>query len=402
LSPPARGHTLEAAEWLAFGLWDHAFRADGSLYDGPDEADHVCGADSRRFYIGLSDPARTSATVEIAWKTTTHRGAVLDDNAGNPVVTLARQPNGTYLSEGLLLVADDGDRAVPLWSARAGATVRSGGADHRVRRASMFGDVVAQYPARGAPAAEVRVPVFQRSPDARRRIDLELCVLDYTRVGSQPLYATTDRVFGDLQSARDTYERIGVWLQPVLPRFDPSAVEPRHRPVGRVEPLPDGGAYTVLPFPAGASPTDWRSSDTDDLASSLPPLPPHTMRALYVRAVGGDAGNATTDRMGHAGRGHLCLSRDGRRYTLAHEIGHVLLDMTARDSHYEDAAPPPHRLRRRNNLMSTEGDQTLDHTARKRIWDAPLYHFVDAATRTGSVPLGHNQYRRMRASPYLR
>lgn len=403
LVPAARGRPLQAAGWLEFGLWDHAFRADGTLYDGPDEADHVCGADSRRFYLGLRDPSRTTETVEVAWKTTSHRGGVLDDNLGNPTITLARQRDGSYLSEGLLLVCDDQDRDIALWSARARGSVRRGAADHRVRRASMFGDVIAQLPARGAPTVEVRVPVFRRSPDARRRFNVELFVIDYSNVPyGVRVCATTERVFRDLQAARDTFERIGVWVQPSLPRFDPTSTEPRHRPKGRVVPLPDGGAYTFIPFPPGASPGDWRDTDSDNLALSLPPLPPHTMRAVYVRALGHDAGNSVPDNLNRSGAGHLFVGVPGKEYTLAHEAGHILLDLRDDDSHYVDPMPPPHSRHRRFNLMSREGDQDPSPFARKRIWDATLFRYGLPQSRMGCVSLNVNQYQRMRASPYLR
>jgi outer membrane protein OmpA-like peptidoglycan-associated protein len=55
-----------AAPNVAFtrmGLWDNAFRADGTVFNDAAEADNFVGADSRRFFIRAQDPSRQAQAI---------------------------------------------------------------------------------------------------------------------------------------------------------------------------------------------------------------------------------------------------------------------------------------------------------------------------------------------------
>jgi hypothetical protein len=262
----------------------------------------------------------------------------------------------------------------------------------------MFGDVIAQYPAQAC-TSEARVPVFRRAPDFRKRVNIQIIVLDYSRIQqTEPMIGTPDRVLRDLQATRDTYERIGVWVQPVNP---PAAV--LSQPGASLQRLPNGAQYAVMPVPRGASPLDWSVDDTNNLASLLGPLAPHTMRVTYVRALGGDAGNSTPDLINSPGRGHINLSRDSNSFTLAHEMGHILLNQPGDASHYYGIGSPPNQLTRAQHIMSYPGNALVNHLARKRIWDTEFLSREQRRLARRGEPLAPfaNTYQLMRQSPYL-
>ena len=85
---------------LSVAKWEKAFKEDGNgvSFATPD----FINTDVDNFRIFLNDARRTEATIEA---TLTQAGSI----AGNRTVTLHRQPDGTYLSESLLIVASAED-----------------------------------------------------------------------------------------------------------------------------------------------------------------------------------------------------------------------------------------------------------------------------------------------------
>jgi len=113
--PPARAATVQfvldddddhlvdgrapVATALMFGLWDQAYNAAGSVRNAAAETANFVGLDRRRFYLRVSDPGATGASVQAQWKTLTSAGAD-DDAPASLAVTLTetssddRRPSG--------------------------------------------------------------------------------------------------------------------------------------------------------------------------------------------------------------------------------------------------------------------------------------------------------------------
>src|SRR5204863_7095311 len=57
-----------AVTFARMGLWDNAFRADGTLFNAAAEADNFVGADTRGFHARVRDPSRADR-VDVSWRT---------------------------------------------------------------------------------------------------------------------------------------------------------------------------------------------------------------------------------------------------------------------------------------------------------------------------------------------
>ena len=242
-------------KFVRFGLWDCAMRTfeDGPsmLWNEQNEADNFIGADSRRFYIRVSDPEAAGSSVVFAdWVTTWIDGKDHDRNqprgrdGGDPRITLFERSKGVFTSNALMLAVGDVDagvldnvvpdrelRRLSALQTHAGFSLpppydfnplRSRGqSDFRIRQASMYGFVKVTYPADGKDS--VRVPVFQRGDqygqDERRVVQVcILCVRDHTtrapaisdiKHPNCPLWAN------HVQRAREVYERVGILIKTV-------------------------------------------------------------------------------------------------------------------------------------------------------------------------------------------
>ena len=75
-----------AATFARIGLWDNAFRANGTLFNDAAEADNFVGADTRGFHVRVRDPSRADR-VDVSWRTLDAARADVDAPA-NPTVTL--------------------------------------------------------------------------------------------------------------------------------------------------------------------------------------------------------------------------------------------------------------------------------------------------------------------------
>jgi len=90
---------------LAVAKWEDAFESFvDNIWLKPGRDDFI-NDDADRFQIFLNDARRTEGTLEA---TVTQSGSVADSRT----VTLYRQPDGTYLSTNLLIVADAEDRVL--------------------------------------------------------------------------------------------------------------------------------------------------------------------------------------------------------------------------------------------------------------------------------------------------
>ncbi|KYG08865.1 hypothetical protein BE21_21165 [Sorangium cellulosum] len=370
---PAEGHT---AEVVRMGLWDEAWDASGATFrnGGTDDA-HFIGRDPRRFYVRVIDPSaagRRSVTVNVRTRYPSGAGSVHDDGAGSPAITctpVAGHP-GVFASRALMLVSSAVDLQVP--NVHSGDIPGGGGRargqpDFRLRLASMFGFVEAEYANAAAPA---RAELFRGE---RRILHLRLYeVGGALRAGGRSVSDLWDT---DLRVAREIYGRIGIWLWTSPAPEVATADRETYRYPGATS--DEHLARVTQPRPAGVTGVPTRTDNELALAQAHPGP---AIRCFFRGAMDGVAGEAwplraAADDMGR--RLDLLNSlfidcTDRGPYTLAHEILHILLDIPGRNAaemHYRGDDTEHNVLRHRATIMGPLAVLAGGLT-RHEAWDA--------------------------------
>jgi hypothetical protein len=389
-----------ATLFVRMGLWDHAFDSTGAVLNKTDEKDNFAGADTRRFYIRVRDTA-ASNRVTVKWRTLKQDGTDLDAPASQDL-TLQETSNGShvFVSRALMLVSEENDQkqscdsGLPSGTTDAGDR-KQGESNHRTRRGSMFGTVVAEYTsiAGGAPVSAT-AQVFDRSPEERRRMPLQIFVVRVA-VGGAPIVSTaaTGSVFAtDLRVIRDAYERIGIRAETVVSPTLPATA--KKVTVG-------SDSIVEIDPPAGINVGNMSFADESTLGTANPALA-DTIRVFYIGGLSSGAGGETwTDA--------ITSATDSRRaaafvipttgpYAAAHEIGHALSNKqdatepatTNYASHFKPpTVPAGNRLRENQNLMFKNFLGAEAVNGAKHLWDDN-----DANS--------FNQFTAMRGSHYTR
>jgi hypothetical protein len=389
-----------AAAFTRFGLCDHAFRADGTVFNEAAEADNFVGADTRRFYIRVHDVSQRGARrINAEWHAVDRHGNDFHAPVSR-IITLVEEAAhpGVFVSRGLMTVTDNDDfnqnthSGLPAGFPDAGLRNRNQ-SNHRLRRATMEGDIVARYPHPLAPTTVIRerLPVFQRSPEERRRVPLQILVLRLAAGGAGVVPTGPASLIWtrDLPVIRETYERIGISVETVVAPGTPAADIVT---VG-------GDSLVLINSPAGVNPLAVRYQPVNDEATigAAFPAQPNTIRVFYTGGLPttGSAGESWPDFNFAAQPQVGACFINGAIYglgTVAHEVGHVLTnkDAAAHTGHYiQPAVPAGNRLQTNQNLMANLPSPAAGGVnVRKRLWDA-----VDA---DGAV----NQYTDIRGSHY--
>lgn len=389
-----------ATTFVRMGLWDHAFDSTGTVLNKLDEKDNFAGADTRRFYIRVRDTA-ASNRVTVKWRTLKQDGKDLDTPASQDL-TLVETSAGShvFISRALMLVSEENDQKQSCDSGLPSGTTDSGDrkfgeSNHRTRRGSMFGTVVADYTsiAGGAPVSAT-AQVFDRAPEERRRMPIQIFVVRVA-AGGAPVTSTAagGSVFAtDLRVIRDAYERIGIHAETVV-----SATLP---PTAKKITAGSDSIVEIDP-PAGINVGNMSFADETKLGAANPALP-DTIRVFYIGGLSSGAGGETwTDA--------ITTAADSRRasafvipttgpYAAAHEIGHALSNKqdatepaaTNYASHFKPpTAPAGNRLRENQNLMFKNFLGAEAVNGAKHLWDDK-----DANN--------FNQFTAMRGSHYTR
>jgi hypothetical protein len=388
--PPAiefvfgRANKLSADEndpttlFVRMGLWDHAFDSTGAILDKPDEKDNFAGADTRRFYIRVRDTA-ASNRVTVKWRTLKQDGTPLDAPASQDL-SLVETSSGShvFVSRALMLVSEENDQKQSCDSGLPSGTTDAGDrklgeSNHRTRRGSMFGTVVAEYTSvAGGALVSATAQVFDRSPEERRKMSIQIFVVRVA-VGGAPV--TPDVWTRDLRIIRDTYERIGI-------RVD-TAVSANIPPTAK-KVIDGSDSMLEIDPPASIPAANLANLTFDDektLGTANPALP-DTIRVFYIGGLKSGAGGETwTDA--------ITTATDSRRasafvipstgpYAAAHEIGHALSNKqdktepaaTNYASHFKPpTVPAGNRLRENQNLMFKNflGAEAVNGS--KHLWD---------------------------------
>jgi hypothetical protein len=408
-------NAVAAATFVRMGLWDRAFgfpaTAVNTPFNDPVEANNFAGADSRKFHLRVRDAAsRNAGHVNVDWRTLNRANNDLDNPANN-FISLVETPanSGVFISRGLILVTDNNDRdlrthhglpaTIPQTPPAAPDNLRARGeSNHRVRRASMFNDMIVEYRPAAQSTLPVRLPVFQRAPESRRRFPVQIFVLrdapgpaSATAVSTapgDPIWAT------DLRVMRECYERIGIAVDTVVA---PTAI--------RTDIVTDGtDSALLIDPPAGIlNATNISTADETLLGTTFPALP-DTMRLFFVRNLAsGNGGEAwsdaiTTTPASLPRRATVFTIQTTGPFAAAHELGHILSNKQVPTSacdptvgvrgHYCAPAPAT-RLLNDQNLMKVQFLGGEGVAGAKRIWD-------------GADADGVNYFTAMRRSHYTR
>jgi len=311
----AGNHRVDAASPVAtavmFGLWDQAYDAAGDVRNGRAETANFIGLDARRFYLRVADPGATGSEIVVNWRTL-NAARANDDAPASQAVTLTETSAGSkiFVSRALLLVVDDTDVAqatdsgLPAGHAQAGSRTR-GQRDHRLRRAALDGFVRADYtPAGGVAAVTVERPVFARTPDARRRVRIN--VINYGT------HATAAQIATQFANANLRWRQAGLVI--------------------------DAGAAVARPIPAGVLNGAGRYTGSIDnaaevaaLADLIPAATDATLTVVFVRLANGANAYTTVGQRNNsalADRSFIFIDPDvdPQQLTLAHEFHHALFN----------------------------------------------------------------------------
>src|SRR6266404_2608584 len=241
---------VAAATFVRMGLWDHAFRPAGSplgpLFNQQAEVDNFVGADSRKFHIRVRDvAARNTGSRQADWITLDERQNNDDAPATRDVTLVETAANtGVFVSRGLMLVSGIEDQnqathtglAAPLPD--AGLTQGAGLRNHRIRKTNVRGVIKVEYRPAAGIALPLRLPVFQRSPESRKRLPLQIFVLRVAAGGNGvintgPRNTPTASVVWtrDLPAAEEAYARLGIEIETVVAPTTPAADIQEERPM---------------------------------------------------------------------------------------------------------------------------------------------------------------------------
>jgi len=376
---PIRLEVLDAAGGVTtnvkIGLWDRAFDAAGAVLDAVADADNFAGADVRRVQFRVRDVGVTAGFVDIDWRTLDSLRGDLDAPTARPNLTLAETPAGSknFISRPVILVCDiddanqvcDSGLVAPL----ADTGVRNRGqTNHRKRFARMDGFVKAEYaPSSGGQPITVEHPVFERTPEERRRAPMQVFVVRVAAGGAGVVpTAPGSAIFTtDLRVMQETYERIGVRFETVVAPGTPAA-----------DIVTQNGLSIVLIDPGAISPLNVSFADEITLGTANPSIGGNTVRVFFVGGLAsGAGGEAYSDAISTDSRqGAAYTIQSTGPYAAAHEAGHVLTDRRAAvptSGHFNPPTTAGTRLRNAQNLMNSGFLGAEGVSGAKRLWDAP-------------------------------
>lgn len=378
-----------AATFARMGLWDRAFRlvagGPNTVFNDPVEANNFAGADSRKFHLRVRDAAsRNAGHVNVNWRTLDRNNNDLDNPANNFISLAETPPNsGIFISRGLILVTDNDDRDQPTHHGLPAAIPQTppvvtlpgnnlrarGESNHRVRRGSMFGDMIAEYRPTAQSTLPVRLPVFERTPDFRRSLPLQIFVLRGVTGAGVISTAPGDSIWvRDLRIIRETYERLGISVNTVVAPGTPAA---------DIQTFQGDSIVLVTPPAALVGVTAFDRARETLLAQAVTKIA-DTACLLYVP-------NFTSTNRGESwpdvdqaeplrGTAFVNVSRRaGGPYSPAHELCHLLTDKstTVNGGHYNTPTlPAGNRLTDAQNHMRNGTSAVEGVIETKRLWDA--------------------------------
>jgi len=249
-----------------------------------------------------------------------------------------------------------------------------GQSNHRIRLADLEGSVEAEYaPTTGAPI-KVKLPMFRRSPDERRRLSLQIFVLRVAAGGNGvvPTTAGSDLFDVELREIRQIYGRLGIKVDTVVA---PGTAAANIVTVG-------GDSIVLIDPPQGINPLNVSfnplggANDESRLGTLFPALP-DTIRIFYAGGLA--SGNRAeswpdVDFLALPQHGACFANRVAATYNVPHEMGHILTNKRSAQhtGHYfAPAGAAGARLRNDQNLMRNGTSSVEGVRESKRLWDEP-------------------------------
>jgi len=381
-----------AVNFVRFGLFDGALADDsGAFRNEASETLNFVGADSRRFYVRVTDRIRAgTGRVFVTWRTLLPDLRSVVDGAVDPKIVLLETGRGTgvFVSKALMLVNSNLDKQ-PVHSGLPDADPEGGVrlgtmSNYRIRRATMLDFIEVEYnplqikigPLTNFASTRNFTPVFQRNPEARRRFPVHVFVLR-SAIGGQPVVPIDSQATlwnRDLRIAAEVYERIGVRFETI-----PAAVDAGFKPLVLREGSPRPFTAVLVDPPSALDTTQLLSERGRNVAVS-PRFPglPDTVRIFYGGQLQENAaGISVSDALSRKDEPHNSTSfldpLERRAHTVAHEVGHLLTAKAqgSNQGHFATPGPPLTDAQNLMHVATVEPKNTEEFKAPKRIWDAP-------------------------------
>ncbi|HEY9639990.1 MAG TPA: hypothetical protein V6C57_05870, partial [Coleofasciculaceae cyanobacterium] len=395
-----------------------------NLRNTASEADHFIGLDSRHFFVRLRDPS-AAGTVQVSWRTAFISNGTNDDVRAQPTITLTETAANShvFISKALMLVTDDTDKqqaansGLPAGNPDVGDRT-SAQSNHRLRKITvddthpLDSSSIAEYTPTGVtgPAiAIVNTPVFNRSPEDRRRLRIHLVNVRSTVGGVGILTAARrDLVKRTFQSI---YAVCGIFAEIDEILLDPPASCIGWRTRYPTDPLAVDPSVEGFSFPGGVNLV--ASTSQTDLVNAVRALPAFNANDIYIiflariyaqpipappgpGLVAGDRGQSFPDAWTAAGavtRGFtfVAVNNAPTNYTEVHEATHMTTNLrNSAGGHFDLGAA---NVTDRRNLMhngTIDGSGILDT---KRLWND---RFTNASITPSVIPPQIDAIRRSR------
>ncbi len=400
----------DAVDHVRIGLWDHAFEpvADPftppALLNGQSEDENFVGSDSRRFYFRVRDVSATPGAIAVGnfeWFTIKANGDHDDYPPTHRTLTLTESGAGTeeYASVAVMLVPDAVDRNQPTHPGLpAGTPAAYDRHDHRTREASEVDDlVVARYRPAGAagPAFDFRWPVFDRDPDDRRNLVIEVFNFSGGSTGVEAIPETT--IAAAIESIEDRFLVAGLRAN-VTHDAATHLIDLGASPVN-LNSVADAPTANV---PFGSLEPSGDELVLIDAVRRVSPAVPENANTIYLLFIGrfadtGLNGEAFADgvtQAGSPGRNFAFVAGRESNFDLvpAHEIGHFLTNGTMTED--EATGQVPGWAAGSHYGGDQEGQNLMFQSlllnphevyGPRRLWDDVDQHVVQQITRARST-----------------
>ena len=415
------GGTDSQQVYVDVGLWDYGFRiaadafgAIGTVYNEQDDTrlaasgnpENFVGRDSKRFYFQVEDPSANldpSIVEEIPLPNfefyTLKQNLAHDEYPpNNRSLTLIETGvnTGIFTSKAVMLVSDSIDSQYPTNTGTAlhPGMANSDQANHRTRYVSSInGFVEAKYfpQGNGGPSFTHTLPVFQRNPDYRRRLQVQAyCFADPHNLGINGLKQVG--IDSLLRIMKERYVPAGIQVEPQYNTVTDSL----DLPLGSTINLSavDLAYFNMLGYMVASS----HQEELIDQIRNINPANSSNENTVFLVFI---------DQLAPANRGQafpdgyifsysvarnfvfIASGQAGLDYTVSHEVGHILTNATMTAAELAGTAPgwapgghyggpqDPKNLMRNGTIVTSPRQVILS----KRLWNDDTTHIVKQIER---------------------
>jgi hypothetical protein len=305
-------HVVDASEptatFVRVGIWDHGFDpTNGNLINKSADAQNFIGRDSkgplgRRFYFRVNDQnAAGRSEVQVNWRTEFGSGGT-DDAPASQVISLIPTPADptVFVSHAVFLVTDKVDQAQSADSGLAAGLPDTGSralgqSNHRIRMITvddshqLDSTIVAEYtPPLGGAKVTTTVPVFQRSPEERLKINVHLVnVRDKAAAAGGTGALTPARKQTAIQTLLSVYARCGIFLKIDEIAIDPpaSSINWQTRYPASPQAISADPAVESAGFPAGNLAPSTSQIDIINVIRNQPGFDANDIYIVYINKI---------------------------------------------------------------------------------------------------------------------